>query len=195
MTAAQPPGSGGPTEGHPRLRGDPVGNGSTAFGSVDPLRAYAGFGRRLVSAVVDYVLLGLVAFGVAAAAGWSDDAALVGRLGGGWSVSLTPDSIPELLSIGYFTWLHAAAAGQSIGNRVAGVRVADAATGRPLSAGRALLRVLVSFVSEAVLLVGYLWMLWDPQRQTWHDKAARSVVLVTAASPPPGPFGRLRRGA
>lgn len=179
-------------DGAASVPGHSTGDGSAAARPAQPVPTYAGFWRRLLSAFVDYVLLTAVAFGIAAAAAWSDDAALVGRLAGGWSVTLTPDSLPELLSIAYFTYLHATAAGQSIGNRVARVRVADAVTGRPLSAGRALLRVLVSFVSEALLLIGFLWMLWDPQRQTWHDKAARSVVLLTAVSPPPGPFGRLR---
>jgi uncharacterized RDD family membrane protein YckC len=172
---------------------DPSGNGSPAFGSFDPAWAYAGFGPRLLSAFVDWALLALVAFAITAAAGWTDDAALTWRVGGGISLGLTPGSVPELLSIAYFTYLHAAAAGQSVGNRVAGVRVADIATREPLPHGRALLRVLVSFVSEAVLLIGFLWMLWDPKNQTWHDKAARSVVLLTSASPPPGPFGRRRR--
>jgi uncharacterized RDD family membrane protein YckC len=78
------------------------------------------------------------------------------------------------------------------GIRIAGVRVADAVTGRALPASRALLRVLVSFVSEALLLIGFLWMLWDQRRQTGHDKTARSVVLLTALSPLPGPFGHPR---
>lgn len=177
-------------DGAASVPGHVTGDGSAAARPARPVPAYAGFWRRLLSAFVDYALLMAVAFGIAAA--WSDDVALVGRLGGGWSVRLTPDSLPEVLSIAYFTYLHATAAGQSIGNRIAGVRVADAVTGRPLSVGRALLRVLVSFVSEALLLIGFLWMLWDPQRQTWHDKAVRSVVLLTAVSPPPGPFGRLR---
>lgn len=188
MTGAASPGPDGAAGGP----GHTAASGSAAAHPAEPVRGYAGFRRRLLSAFVDYALLAAVAFGIGAAAGWSEEAALVGRLGGGWSVRLTPDSVPELLSIAYFTYLHATAAGQSIGNRIAGVRVADAVTGRPLSAGRALLRVLVSFVSEVVLLLGYLWMLRDPQRQTWHDKAAGSVVLLTAVSPPPGPFGRLR---
>jgi uncharacterized RDD family membrane protein YckC len=38
----------------------------------------------------------------------------------------------------------------------------------------------VSIVSAIVFLLGYLWMLWDPEKQTWHDKAAGSVVVPTA---------------
>jgi uncharacterized RDD family membrane protein YckC len=28
-----------------------------------------------------------------------------------------------------------------------------------------------------VFLLGYLWMLWDSEKQTWHDKAANAVVV------------------
>ena len=28
-----------------------------------------------------------------------------------------------------------------------------------------------------VILLGFLWMLWDPRKQTWHDKAARSLPV------------------
>jgi uncharacterized RDD family membrane protein YckC len=31
--------------------------------------------------------------------------------------------------------------------------------------------------------MGYMWMLWDPERQTWHDKMAGSIVVrVSGAS-------------
>jgi uncharacterized RDD family membrane protein YckC len=32
-------------------------------------------------------------------------------------------------------------------------------------------------VSGAVVLIGFLWMIWDREKQTWHDKAAGSVVI------------------
>jgi uncharacterized RDD family membrane protein YckC len=49
--------------------------------------------------------------------------------------------------------------------------------------GRALVRNLVKYVSAVVVLLGYLWMLWDKEKQTWHDKAAGSVVVPTDAYP------------
>ena len=29
------------------------------------------------------------------------------------------------------------------------------------------------------ILLGYLWMLWDSEKQCWHDKAANDVVIPT----------------
>jgi len=47
------------------------------------------------------------------------------------------------------------------------------------SVSRAFVRWLVSIVSGAVIAIGYLWMLWDRDRQTWHDKAAGSLPVHT----------------
>jgi len=38
-------------------------------------------------------------------------------------------------------------------------------------------RWLVSIVSAIVFVLGYLWMLWDGEKQCWHDKAANDVVI------------------
>jgi uncharacterized RDD family membrane protein YckC len=32
-------------------------------------------------------------------------------------------------------------------------------------------------VSGYVCLLGYLWMLWDDKKQTWHDKMVGSNVV------------------
>jgi uncharacterized RDD family membrane protein YckC len=38
-------------------------------------------------------------------------------------------------------------------------------------------RWIVAYISGATIFLGYLWMLWDPRKQTWHDKAAGSFVV------------------
>lgn len=63
-----------------------------------------------------------------------------------------------------------AATGQSWGMRTAGIRLI-AADGRPLGVGTVFGRYLVGgLISGSLCYLGYLWMLWDPQKQTWHDK-------------------------
>lgn len=58
-----------------------------------------------------------------------------------------------------------------------GVLVIDKNDGSFIGFQRALIRVLMSYVSQFALLLGYFWMLWDNNRQTWHDKVANSVVV------------------
>jgi uncharacterized RDD family membrane protein YckC len=68
---------------------------------------------------------------------------------------------------------------------VLGIRVIDFSSGGPIGYGRAVLRAVVELFSGWILLLGYLWMLWDREKQTWHDKAANSVVVPVDAYPVP----------
>lgn len=67
--------------------------------------------------------------------------------------------------------------GQSIGRRLLGIRVVDQDTGQPISLGRAFGRYLFASFVSGILYIGYLWMLWDDNGQTLHDKVVRSVVV------------------
>ena len=83
-----------------------------------------------------------------------------------------------LVTIGYFTYFHGRQ-GYTPGNAALGIRVVDVRDrpGQPIGYGRAFLRWLVSLVSGLVVLLGYLWMLWDGRKQTWHDKAVGSLPV------------------
>ena len=59
--------------------------------------------------------------------------------------------------------------------RLGGSRVMD--FGEVIGYGRAFGRALVAIVSTFVLLLGYLWMIWDVRKQTWHDKAVSSLPI------------------
>ena len=69
------------------------------------------------------------------------------------------------------------AAGQSWGHKAMGIRIIDANTGSTISAGRVFGRQLARIVSGCVCYLGYLWMLWDGRKQTWHDKIVGTVVV------------------
>lgn len=63
------------------------------------------------------------------------------------------------------------------GKMVVRSTIVDAKTGEPLSKGQSLLRYLGYYVAGLPLFIGFLWVLWDPKRQGWHDKIAGSVVV------------------
>jgi uncharacterized RDD family membrane protein YckC len=88
-----------------------------------------------------------------------------------------------VLSWGYFTYFEGGVTGQTLGMRVIGIRVLDINTGGPIGYGRGLIRQVVKILSGLVILLGYLWMLWDNEKQTWHDKAVSSVVVPVDAYP------------
>lgn len=53
-------------------------------------------------------------------------------------------------------------------------------TGAEIGYGKAFLRYVGRIVSAIPCLIGYIAMLWDPQKQTWHDKIADTVVVPVA---------------
>jgi uncharacterized RDD family membrane protein YckC len=153
-----------------------------------PREALAGFWQRLAAAFLDWVLVGVLA-------------AAVGELFGvrvptpppGDGSNFQPAPGPfVLVALVYFTYFHATGAGQSIGNKILGIRVLDAETGRSLPYARAFVRALVSSLSALALFLGYLWMLWEPRKRTWHDLVADSLVVRTTFYPP-GEFARPAR--
>lgn len=75
-------------------------------------------------------------------------------------------------------------AGQTVGKRVMRLKVVDAGSGAPMAAAAArkrwIIHLLFGFVGPLAYLDG-LWQLWDPQKQTLHDKVARTVVVRVPA--------------
>jgi len=78
--------------------------------------------------------------------------------------------------------------GQSIGKSSQGLMLIDARTGQPIGAGSSFLREVVSGLVNQVVYLSFLWMLWDPDRQTVADKAVHSTVIhVPRGAAPPRP--------
>ncbi len=124
--------------------------------------ARAGFWRRFAAAFIDGIVVG-IANGI-----------LRETLGTGAGTGL---GLGIVVSAVYFTAFIGADRGQTLGQMVLGIRVLGLDNGASIGYGRALVRWLVSIVSAFVILLGYLWMLWDKEKQCWHDKAANDVVV------------------
>jgi uncharacterized RDD family membrane protein YckC len=73
--------------------------------------------------------------------------------------------------VGFWTWK-----GTTVGGIICQLRVVRI-DGAPLRFVDALVRGLSSIFSLAVLGLGCLWILKDPERQAWHDKIAGTYVI------------------
>jgi uncharacterized RDD family membrane protein YckC len=125
----------------------------------------ASFGRRLVAAIIDGILLGIV-----------------GAIF--YAISRTLGYVVQLLlTIAYLTYLEGSPSGQTVGKKAMGIRVIDFRTGGSIGYGRAFIRWIGRYVSAIACLLGYFWMLWDKEKQTWHDKFANDVVVPESAYP------------
>jgi uncharacterized RDD family membrane protein YckC len=69
--------------------------------------------------------------------------------------------------------------GQSAGMRILGIYIVRV-DGRPFTIRDAAIRHLVGYpLSTVAFFLGFLWMLWDPRQQGWHDKLAGTVVVMS----------------
>jgi uncharacterized RDD family membrane protein YckC len=74
-------------------------------------------------------------------------------------------------------------AGQTPGKALLGLRVVTM-EGKRVSILRGILRYFAYYLSAIPILLGFWWILVDDQRQGWHDKIARTVVIYTWAARP-----------
>jgi uncharacterized RDD family membrane protein YckC len=73
----------------------------------------------------------------------------------------------------------AGAGGQTAGMRILGVYIVRV-DGTPFTMKHAAVRHLIGYpLSMAAFFLGFLWMLWDPRQQGWHDKLARTIVVMS----------------
>jgi uncharacterized RDD family membrane protein YckC len=125
----------------------------------------------------------LVAYLVDMLATW----AVIGLIGGVLSLALrtagagdaTANAVWPLTAITvitvYFTVLHAHHR-QTVGKRIIGA-VVTAPSLEPIGHGRSFGRLVAEIISSIPFYLGYLWALWDPEKQTFHDKLATTVVV------------------
>jgi uncharacterized RDD family membrane protein YckC len=92
------------------------------------------------------------------------------------------NGLGTLIGLAYFTYFEGSS-GQTPGKRALGIRTIDFSGGGVIGYGRAFIRYIGRIVSTIVIFLGYLWMLWDKESQTWHDKFANSVVVPESAYP------------
>ncbi len=149
----------------------------------------AGFGKRLVASFLDGLVVGLVMFAICYPL-IGDELATAFRSNDLIEINLAIERAGPLLNLVglvvpfvYRTWLEGGARGQTLGKRALGIRVINIKTGAPIGHGQAGLRVVCSWVSGMALGIGYLVMLRDPQKQTWHDRWTDSIVVPTSAYP------------
>ncbi len=80
-----------------------------------------------------------------------------------------------ILSLVYFTYFHGAT-GQSIGKGLLKIKAIQT-SGEPLNFKIAFIRWGGYFISGLAMYLGFLWVLFDKNKQGWHDKIAGTYVV------------------
>ena len=139
-------------------------------------------GMRIVGGLIDAVIL-VVIYGITAIIFISLGDA--GQLPGFFGHRLLPLAgvLSVVIDVTYFTYFWSSR-GASIGMMPFGFKVRDAATGQYPTMGKAALRgfiwtLEVGFTFCIIGAIGWLWQLWDPQKQAIHDKIAGTIVTTS----------------
>lgn len=118
----------------------------------------AGFPLRVVATLIDAVILAIV---------------------GGILTALLDTTVASLLTfvidVGYYIYFWGTT-GQTIGHKLMNLRVIRT-DGTPLTMGNAAMRYVGMVISIIPLFLGLLWVLFDANKQGWHDKIAGTYVV------------------
>ncbi len=135
---------------------------------------YGGFWIRVVAYIIDGIIIGIVAgiFSVPFGVHYADFSSSYlnspsYRAGSGIELIIS-----ALYFIGLWTYM-----GASLGQRIFGMRVADATTGQPIPLAKAAIRWVGLLLAFAVCAIGVIWVAFDSRKQGWADKIAGTVVL------------------
>jgi len=137
----------------------PMGGGAMAGNLASP-------GLRIVGGLIDVVIL-IVVLGIV-------DVLFKNQYGAGL--------INLILALAYFGYFWSSR-GQTVGMMPFGFKVRDVTTGQYPSLGKAVLRGFIWWLEVGFTVcifgaIGWLWQLWDPQRQAIHDKVAGTIVTT-----------------
>jgi uncharacterized RDD family membrane protein YckC len=136
---------------------------------------YAGFWIRFLALIIDGLIIGIPVALVGAIFG---SAGFTGGVGFNPGASLALNLLSIAAGAAYYGILEGGPTGQTLGKKAVRIRVVDATTGLPgIGTARGVGRYFARWLSQIVLYLGYFWMLWDPKKQCWHDKLARTLVV------------------
>lgn len=90
-----------------------------------------------------------------------------------------------VLSIGWMCYLgyKSGTTGVTFGRSIAKTKLVSAETGQPIGTANGIIRQLAHIVDTIICFVGWLFPLWDAQRQTLADKIMKTVVVDNSADP------------
>ena len=145
---------------------------------------YGGFWARVVASLVDTLLIMLVV-GPVLYSIYGETYFSAGDLSAGrWDFILNY-IVPALVVVIF--WIYKSA---TPGKMLMKLTIVDANTGGKPSNGQFIGRYFAYYLSALPFLLGFLWVAWDARKQGWHDKLAKTVVVVERSSEEPVRFDK-----
>ena len=118
---------------------------------------YAGFWIRVVSGLIDAVVIAAIGFLVRLIIGDSD-------------------VISIIIGAGYHIGMWVKNDGMTLGKKVMGLKVIQT-NGQAVDVKTGVIRYIGYIVSGLVMALGFIWVAFDSKKQGWHDKIASTYVI------------------
>jgi uncharacterized RDD family membrane protein YckC len=140
----------------------------------------ADFGKRALGGLIDYVAPSLVI--------WVIANILLAILP--WSMYFLASVVQWGLGLAWWAYLgyKTGMTGVTFGRSIAKVKVISEETGQVIGVQNGIIRQLAHILDSAICLVGWLFPLWDPKRQTLADKICKTVAIDNSADPNAGSY-------
>ena len=116
----------------------------------------AGFSVRLLAFLIDVIIINVVGF-------------VVG------TIPFIGTFLGFFVGAAYFTYFFGTT-GQTLGKRALNLKVVST-DGSPMTYEKGFLRYIGYIISSIPVGLGYLWIIWDKNRQGFHDKLAKTYVI------------------
>ena len=119
----------------------------------------ASIGNRFIAIFIDGIILGIVTGALVGGAGYT----------GGSGISF-------IVGLAYYWYFWTRQDGQSVGKKLMNIKIIKT-DGSELTDADAIVRYIGYYINTFVILLGWIWALFDANQQGWHDKLAQTYVV------------------
>lgn len=146
---------------------------------------YASFGQRLAAMLLDGLIYGatggvvyLIVFIPLTLVGGSSVTFSSTFSGSAAMAGAAVASVIWSIGFGVFNLYLVAKRGQTPGKMILKIKIVRKENGEPPGFMGAFLKEVIGRMANGLVFnLGYLWMLWDANKQTWADKIAGTIVI------------------
>lgn len=149
-----------------------------------PKLEFAGFGMRLGAYLIDIIpiviLISIFLYSTFGLNPFNSGNSVI-DLGHEFEKAISVKAMVRYLS--FFMWIiycsimEASLYEGTFGKKIIGIKVTDK-DGNPLTIGQSIIRNLTKVISYIALALGFIWVLFDKERRSWHDIIAKTYVVL-----------------
>ncbi len=141
-----------------------------------PSHEKAGFGIRFISYILDSIVIGIISSIITFPFTPTYIPSITFNNSTGVELFDISSILTSLLGILYFVYFEGQR-GATPGKMVTKLKVVGTDGTMPIGYGGAFIRYIGRMISLLVLALGYIWIIFDKDKQGWHDKIANTYVV------------------